>query len=171
MNINIKLTDRQVKFLKQYADVYENERECDITSDPIVVVQTQERLASNPEYYYDGYAYILDHEDSFDSLDDLFEFMDDNGYEYEKETIEATFDNDSEYKDGDIHIAEWCYQITWRNVAFFLTRKEANDYCRYQAHNLIKPRVYTYYMGYANHGDLQCLAPLLLAIGETINKK
>lgn len=35
-------------------------------------------------------------------------------------------------------------------VAFFLTRKGAEEYLQYQSHNLTEPYIYTFYSGYAN---------------------
>lgn len=35
-------------------------------------------------------------------------------------------------------------------VAFFLTKKDAEDYLKYQAHNLNEPYIYTFCMGYSN---------------------
>lgn len=35
-------------------------------------------------------------------------------------------------------------------VAFFLTRKGAEDYLKYQKHNMHKPYVYVFYTGYSN---------------------
>ena len=35
-------------------------------------------------------------------------------------------------------------------VAFFLTRKDAEDYLQYQAHNLSQAYIYTFYAGYSN---------------------
>lgn len=37
-----------------------------------------------------------------------------------------------------------------RFVAFFLTRKGAEDYLEYQRHNLSDPYIYTFHSGYAN---------------------
>ena len=35
-------------------------------------------------------------------------------------------------------------------VAFFLTRKGADEYLRYQSHNMKEPYIYTFYSGYGN---------------------
>ena len=38
-----------------------------------------------------------------------------------------------------------------RIIAFFLTSEAANDYLKYQRHNLSDAYVYVFYSGYANH--------------------
>ena len=39
MKLELELTEREEKFLRQYTDVYDSERRLDITASPIVIVE------------------------------------------------------------------------------------------------------------------------------------
>ena len=41
MNLKINLTDEEAAFLKQYAEVYEEERKDDITANPMLLFKTK----------------------------------------------------------------------------------------------------------------------------------
>ena len=51
--MDVKLTDKEAYFLKQYADMYEKERKIDCTNRPIVVVESQRDLVADSGYGYD----------------------------------------------------------------------------------------------------------------------
>lgn len=61
-----------------------------------------------------------------------------------------------------------CVEEKQKPIAFFLTRKEAERYCRYQGHNLKNSRVYSRYVGYGNDGDLECLMKFMRRIGSDL---
>ncbi len=44
--MNIELTEKEIGFLKQYANVFRQERDFDCTADPIVMVEDIEELRS-----------------------------------------------------------------------------------------------------------------------------
>lgn len=165
--MNIKLTENEIRFLKQYAEVYKQERSIDCTADPIVVVEDIEELVAADGY---GDRTIYAWEDStYDSLDELKKDLRENGYS--KREI-ALFCDDLEYqgncKDGEIQ--RLSVHRRHYPIAYFLTRAEAERYVKYQSHNLKEPRVYTRHYGYANSGDLQCLYKLLLRMGQQLNE-
>lgn len=60
------------------------------------------------------------------------------------------------------------YIKKYKDVAYFLTRAEAEKYVEYQKHNLYNPRIFTYNAGYSNNGDYVVLTKLLKRIGEQI---
>ena len=164
--MKLELTEKEIGFLKQYAQVFKDERGVDCTADPIVVVEDIEELVAIDGY---GDKTIYAWEDStYDSLDELKKDLRENGYS--KREI-ALFCDDLEYqgncKDGEIQKLS-VHRIHYPK-AYFLTRVEAERYVEYQSHNLREPRVYTRYCGYANYGDLQCLYKLLLRMGQQLN--
>ena len=94
--MDFSLTEKEIVFLRQYATVFKEEREIDITRDPIVVVEvvkdivTQEGYEDKIIYDWDGESY-----DSWSSLEvDLME-ADYSSREIEeiKEEIIKTIDN------------------------------------------------------------------------------
>ena len=70
VEMNIQLTDREVHFLKQYAEVYESEREIDFTAQPIVVVEFESEYPADIEFGYDRIIYAWDG-DQYDNKDQL----------------------------------------------------------------------------------------------------
>lgn len=164
--MNIELTKNEIKFLKQYAEVYKHERGIDCTADPIVVVEDLEELVAE-EGYGDNTIYAWE-DSTYYSIEELKKELTENGYS--KREI-ALFCDDLEYqgncKDGEIQ--KLSVHRRYYPKAYFLTRVEAERYVKYQSHNLKEPRVYTRYCGYANSGDLQCLYKLLLKMGQELN--
>ena len=165
--MNIKLREKEIAFLKQYANVYEQERNIDITADPIVVVEDIEELIAGYGYG-DKDVYIWDCE-SYDSLDELRKDLEENGATNTE--INEMFELIEEYGciDNAYDIRKLSVHNIYKPIAYFLTRKEAEKYVKYQSHNLNKPRIYTRSCGYSNVGDLQCLYKLLLRIGQQLN--
>lgn len=58
--MNFNLTKEEKEFLKQYAEVFEEERKRDATVDPIVIVETRVKDYTNPCYGYDGEEFELE---------------------------------------------------------------------------------------------------------------
>lgn len=58
--MNINLTEKEKEFLRQYAEVFEEERKKDATVDPIVIVETRVKDYTNPCYGYDGEEFELE---------------------------------------------------------------------------------------------------------------
>lgn len=58
--MNINLTEKEKDFLRQYAEVFEEERKKDATVDPIVLVETRIKDYTNPCYGYDGEEFELE---------------------------------------------------------------------------------------------------------------
>lgn len=166
--MNIELTEMETKFLKQYAKVFKKERDLDATRDPIVVVEDIVELVAE-DGYGDKTIYALD-EETFNSVVELKQALNKYGYYSEHEVTDIC--NELEEKGYSEHseIQKYSVHITYRPIAYFLTRTEADRYVQYQSHNLRKPRVYTRSCGYANSGDLQCLYQLLLRMGRQLNK-
>ena len=166
--MNIQLTDREVQFLKQYAEVYESEREIDFAANPIVVVEFEIEFPADMEYGYDRIVYFWD-EDQYDNKDQLEEELKEHGYDSEeRDEIFIELEEYGEAIDGDLR--KIAVNIVWAPAAYFLTRAEAENYCQYQKHNLKNPRVYSRYVGYKNTGDLGCLMELLLRMGKQISE-
>ena len=166
--MNIELTENEIVFLKQYASVYKQERDLDCTADPIVVVEDIEEFVA-PDGYGDKAVFVWD-ECSYSSLTELKKELKEN--KYSKNNISMICDDLEYYGHCEKpNIQKHSIHITYRPIAYFLTRAEADKYIKYQSHNLREPRVYTRSCGYANYGDLQCLYQLLLKMGQQLNKK
>ena len=166
--MNIQLTDREAKFLKQYAEVYESEREIDFTATPIVVVEFEREFPADKEYGYDKVTYVWDME-SYDGEDELKEELKEHDFSLKEiDEIFTELEETGEALNGDIRKIP--VNIIWVPVAYFLTRAEAQKYCQYQKHNLKNPRVYSRYIGYKNNGDLNCLMGLLLRMGKELSE-
>lgn len=163
--MKLELTKEQENFLKQYASLYNEEREIDSTRTPIVVVENERFIVSNDEYINDKEVYIVDGDSESEyELDELIELG-----EYTPEQIEEAYD--AYYGETlDSGITKLSLARIWEPAAYFLTRAEAEKYCQYQKHNLSNPRVFSRYVGYSNSGDLAELMLLLRDMGETLLK-
>ncbi|MGY3725661.1 hypothetical protein SAMN05421767_1588 [Granulicatella balaenopterae] len=180
--ITVELNEEEVYFLKQYANVYKAERNKDFTTEPIVVVQKEVHLPCPHDMGVEGVEYyeatigdihhtkeevvewaLEEWELNERQLSELQEFLDD---EYSDD-----FDTSrhGDFEGIDFKISKNGYQIVWEPVAYFLTRAEAEKYCKYQAHNLGKCRIYTENAGYANDGDYPKLTKTLLKMGMILN--
>ena len=163
--MELKLTDREKGFLKQYALKYDKERKIDITASPIVVVEVEQERVTQ-EGYEDKTVYVWE-QDSYDTWESLEVDLMDAEYSLEEiDNIGEELENNGEALEGSIR--ELPVIITHRPVAYFFTREEAEKYCDYQKHNLRKPRVYSRCVGYGNNGDLECLMQLLLRAGKEL---
>src|SRR5678816_4325931 len=90
--MKIELTENEIKFLMQYAEVYKHERGIDCTADPIVVVEDIEEIVTE-EGFGDKTVYVWN-EETYYSLDEVETELKDNGFS--KNAIEA-FCDDLEY--------------------------------------------------------------------------
>ena len=164
--MNIQLTERELHFLKQYAEVYESERDIDVTNAPIIVVEVQEEIPADIEYGYYKVTYVWDME-SYNSEAELEEALSENDFTSEEiNNILTELEETEEALIGSIR--KVYVNIIYNPVAYFLTRAEAERYCQYQKHNLKNPRIYSRYIGYANNGDLSCFMGLLLRMGKEL---
>ena len=165
-NVNINITPKELELLKQYAAVYDSEREIDGSADPIVIVEVPEEILASSDGLWDEERYFYEDEVYTDE-DELIAQLRNEGWS-DDDIDDAIWELNNEGKSqyGDISVRY--IQIQWRPAAYFLTRAEAERYCQYQSHNLKTPRIYTAHCGYSNDGDLKHLSQLLLRIGKTL---
>lgn len=185
--MDFNLTEKEEIFLKQYAEVYEKERALDITSNPIVLVQNQVKYYTSPNYCFDDIEYEVCINDSWtetvsvinDIGDVVFEYFADSygeGFELDIENIINEVSYNLKHEDifttiihgKNINVTTHYINYGYNTVAYFLTRKEAENYIKHQKHNLYKPRVYTDYSGYSNYGDFEALRVLMLKMGHKL---
>lgn len=184
-------TEKELEKLIQLAMLYDQERKVDSTRDPIVAVQVKvKRLV--PEGYGGKRVLVINSDGEFTTIqdaEDIKEYLIDMEDEYffeesedeegntvwtlKDEEFDEFFDDFLNYGCNLTHPAysnvkfEVFYEEDdWKSVAFFFTRKDAEDYCQYQAHNLNEPRVFSLYSGYANHGDFPILLAMLKRLGQ-----
>lgn len=106
------------------------------TRNPIYVVMEE------VENYIDGWV-----EEMF-NVHNLKDRNPEYGYvDLELDSDDREFKTSSDDMKDPIKITKF---YTDRYVAFFLTRKGAEDYLKYQKHNLRKPYIYTFGVGYRN---------------------
>ncbi len=79
MKLDVELTDRQVMFLKQYANVYQDERDIDYTADPLVAVRTRRLRRCTVDDNVDVTSYVIDNdfEESLSSLGEVRQILTD----------------------------------------------------------------------------------------------
>lgn len=170
--MDIELNEREVEFLKQYSTVYESERKIDITNTPIVVVENQVYYPT-AEGFGDRTIYVIDDDGQHtecENIVDVVEYFQDEDIDF-TEDDERVLEEEGNHVIENIAISKFPVFKIYEPVAYFLTRAEAEKYCKYQKHNLRSPRVYSRYVGYGNNGDLECLMQLLLKIGNQLNKE
>lgn len=61
-----------------------------------------------------------------------------------------------------------CRKPYWENRAYFFIRDQAEQYLKYQKHNLGKAQIYTESPGYANYGEYDTFYDTLLRIGKAV---
>lgn len=166
VNININITPKELELLKQYAAVYDSEREIDGSADPIVIVEVPEEILASSDGLWDEERYFYEDEVYTDE-DELIAQLRNEGWS-DDDIDDAIWELNNEGKSQYGGISVQYIKTQWRPVAYFLTRAEAHRYCQYQSHNLKTPRIYTAYCGYSNDGDLKHLSQLLLRIGKTL---
>lgn len=188
MQLTIDITDKQVEFLKKFAEKQGPGAADNLfTYKPIHIVQKM-------EYTYIPYSYELENDLSLYSNENIdLVYVTDGEYNYSdrKELVrdeyecagkeKPTDEIFEEFKDYDdlnfFSHFELDVDIFFRvgyyvNVAFFLIREEAQRYIEYQSHNLPKKtRIYTYGPGYANYGEYEHFYDLLMNMGMQLNKE
>lgn len=168
--MNVELNEREIEFLKQYAAVYESERKIDITNTPIVVVENQVYYPT-ADGFGDKTIYVIDDDGQHtecETIEEVIEYFEDQEMDFSKYD-EGILEEEGNHAIYNISVSKFPVFKRYEPVAYFLTRKEAEEYCKYQKHNLRSPRVYSRYVGYGNRGDLECLMQLLLKIGNQLN--
>lgn len=163
----IQLTDAEKEMLKQYAQVYDEERRNDITADPLVAVQVREEIPTS-EDYCDGYVYYNGPwEITVQTIEELRKCIEEEyGAIQADEEVQRIEDDEDSGRITEFDKIPVIYR--WVSVAFFLSRASAEKYCKYQSHNLTKPRVYTLHAGYSNCGDYIMAYQLLKRMGEEL---
>lgn len=168
--MNIELNEREKAFLKQYAECYEEERDIDSTNTPIVVVENQVYYPTE-DGFGDKTIYVINHDGEHtecETVEGVVAYFEDNELyfsKYDKQILEQ----EGNHVVYNISVSKYPVFKVYEPVAYFLTRAEAEKYCKYQKHNLKSPRVYSRYVGYGNNGDLECLMGLLLKIGNQLH--
>lgn len=155
------LTEDQVKWLKHYASAQYPGSDANMgTRFPVIYhVYDYELLTASSEDYdkiYYGYDF---RENGYSNMiirekrDDLKEFANERQLPFDEDNIEQVY-----------------IRIRRIDKAVFLTKNAAEDYMKYQKHNLSsKAHVYADYIGYANYGDLEPLCRVLLKLGSVLN--
>lgn len=177
MEIKLELSDKRIEFLKQYARVYEQEREFDWTADPIVVVEREIRIPTRDGLEDDcSYLWITeDEENEFDNLYDLETAINESRYVIKNKDLQQLLCNlrdgiEDEVDELGKFIINY-YVKSQESVAYFLTIAEAEKYMEYQNHNLQRTSINVRHMGYSNRGDLVEFSKMLLEIGKMLNKE
>lgn len=171
--MNINLTTIEKEMLKQFAKLYEYERNIDFTDEPIICVKTKNSRPVDKErsanYYLE--CFIPEWEFSTRKKEKLIEELlrdVDMTKTLANQIADSVFEDEEDYTDLPYSI-EVCYmEDYYETVAYFFTRKEAEKYCKYQSHNLNDPIIYTENWGYNNYGDFPIFQQLLLKIGNQI---
>lgn len=183
MNIELKITEKEKEFIKQYAKLYREERDIDCTRDPIVVVRERDHVVSEVGYHDDiiftvttdcESLFTFDKRISYEMLKEEFSTLISDEEEPElRNLFDSVINAEDEYEEngesfsiGDYFVKKYYVKYVHKTVAYFLTRKEAEKYVEYQGHNLKDPSVYSYYSGYGNNGDLVSMMSLLRRAGD-----
>lgn len=160
--MNINLSEKEMAFLKKYAEVYENGRKDDCATTPIFVVEFPKDVPVGTDHSYEAIIYTWDME-SYEGDDEIEEELRENGFSIEeRDEIFAELDKYGEALNGSIQKAY--VNTLWIPVAYFLTIDEAEHYCRNQQYLRISVK----YVGYGANEDLTCLVGLLLKMGNQL---
>lgn len=179
----LELTDEQYKVIKSIVNQRKvMDRRC--TNLPFYTAQTRVEEFRGVESGYSDHCGIHDSEskclienleDFLDTIgresDEMEKFNDNylimlQGLDYndldEVCSLLNTDPDTGEYSGEEYEVYYFDYR--YEDRAWFLTEKEALDYCKYQSHNLCHPRTYCYTTGYANCGTF----PKLLEMFDTL---
>lgn len=187
--LTVELTEAQEKYLKKfYEDHHMGSDKNLCTHMPIHVVE-QKQYTYVPydtiieDYSIDGHIafYEPDNAHTYNDIDSLTDDWNDNTDEeynipyYSEvkgtEVNEVYILNEQDYINAyGIENIELLYAIEhYEPVAFFFIREEAEEYTKYQKHNLRDPRVYTYSPGYSNYGEYEHFFMLLQNMGKQLS--
>lgn len=180
--INVKIDEEILEILK----VWNKQRKEELntknfgTREPIYKVQRREYLPSHKEFGHDKVELCLEFGGDFNSFKDLDEvkeyyhedyFSSKEDYEHFMKLVESSntiyrlheliylLDDDAEIMPNQCYL--FYSQEVWKDQAYFLTYKEAEDYKIYQSHNLGVCRIYVDYPGYANRSTLNKFLEIL----------
>ena len=176
MKLNIEISDKQAEFLKQYAKVYEGERNIDGIADQIVIVEKEVRIPTR-EGLEDGIEYVWEdiygNEMAFETIDELKEAIIEREEDISEKSllvISVNLQNEINITDSTIGRFTVNYYVrAYEVVAYFLTIEEAKKYMRYHKHNPHRARVVTKHMRNSNYDYLVECEKLLLDIGRNLN--
>lgn len=185
--MEIELTEKEESFLKEFATKQkEGSRDNVGTMTPIHVV---ERNVTEFVESEDGNVWVCDNLEckTFENIVDMLESMIDedlisreNCENIARESFYCDFshldDCPIEEQKEFLEIMEISARfgfefVSYVPIAFFFIRDEAVRYKdQYQKHNCANCRIYTYGLGYSNHGDLPIFRELLMKMGEKLNQ-
>lgn len=111
---------------------------------------------------------MKDDNETYAEIEEIFNVFPNDLSDFDVEGIKEMIPYFDFWNFNGIEIGRFGVTWKWDPVAYFLTRKEADDYRKYQSHNLGVSRTYTRSIGYRNSGDLAVLLPLLLKMGNEI---
>lgn len=177
MKITIELSDKQERFLRQFAENQTPGEHDNLgTHKPLHLVQTQDFLTVYGHHDNGDQIWIKDGE-TYNSLYEVilacarieplpYEealYQEINGVYVEDESSYCKV-----YGVDYNTVSPVTEFERYRTVAYFWTLAEAKRYKEYQRHNLRKPRTYTVAGGYANEGDYEPFWDLLMTAGRQV---
>lgn len=195
--ITIDLTERQERFLKEFAAKHYSGSHANVlTSKPIHFVQTRRERVVDPDYESpDKTSYVVpDWVEDYDSPHELVEAYYSDDRDDECPIPIVSFDEAYEMAefigvDGEEHVildkkdyfeaygipsnlyCEVAVAYYWDIVAVFFILDAAKEYMKYQSHNLTAPRTYTVGAGYANKGEYEDFWDLLFKMGCQLSEQ
>lgn len=151
--MKINLTEKEKEFLRQYAEVFEEERKRDSTVDPIVIVETRVKDYTNPCYGYDGEEFELEinglrisENSEISSLESLEEEIR-NYFEEEIQRLkdkESNEDEDDEDEEGLEEELEECIDEMISCFEYSAEDEFTYDSCDFNFKIYIKEHYYKY---------------------------
>jgi hypothetical protein len=161
MKLEIELNEKETRYLKRYVKLRDLEKVVSGTANPIVVVEERKHMLVDGERGADDRVYALEGvAELFRTEEELIDYISDDI----KSVIggEAPSNPSLSYTIEDIYVSYY-----YEPVAYFLTRKEANDYLANQKHNLSgHARVYSRCLNLNAGGELDTIMGLIRRIGE-----
>lgn len=144
--MKINLTEKEKDFLKQYAEVFEEERKKDATVDPIVLVETRVKDYTNPCYGYDGEEFELEinglrisENTEINSLESLEELI----RNYFEEDLQNLYDEDLTKEDYEEELEE-CIDEIISCFEYSAEDEFTYDSCNFNFKIYIKEHYYKY---------------------------
>lgn len=162
--VNIKINKEVFEFLKLWDKERKEDRKNgknQMTRNPIYRVETARWVDCTEEYADKSILKIMNDEFTLEQiqngeLEDCIWYMDDEKIEEIKELYSledvVEFLKENGWDSEPIWIEHT--RLKYGHKAVFLTHKEAEEYMLYQGHNLNNPRIYVSGTGYDNRGSL-----------------